>query len=252
MTTQWQTAIVVGASSGIGLALARDLAARGSKVALVARRGDELAAECARLNDGTSAPRAFAYPHDVHDREAVPALFQQIARDLGGADLVIYAAGIMPEGTPGGYDTARDVDILTVNLLGAFAWLNEAAKRYTQTRAGTIIGISSVAGERGRRAMPAYAASKAALTTYLEALRNRLAVRGVRVVTVKPGYVATPMLAGARLPRLFPVITAERAAELILFAAERGSVTAYVPGLWRPVMALVRALPSPLMRRLNI
>lgn len=249
----WRTAVVVGASSGIGLALARALAAGGTRVALVARRGEDLAAECARLNAGRATPIAFAYPHDVRDLDAIPGLAQQIAHDLEGLDLLIYAAGIMPPSAPGGYDTARDAEILTTNLIGAFGWLNEAARRFAQTRRGTIIGVSSVAGDRGRRAMPAYAASKAALTTYLEALRNRLATRGVTVVTVKPGYVATPLLAGAKIPRFLPVITPERAARLILAAARRrGGATAYIPGVWRPIMALVRALPSPLMRRLNI
>jgi NAD(P)-dependent dehydrogenase (short-subunit alcohol dehydrogenase family) len=130
------------------------------------------------------------------------------------------------------------------------AWLNQAAARFERARTGTIVGISSVAGDRGRRGNPAYCASKAAFSAYLEALRNRLARHGVRVVTVKPGPVATPMTEGMeRLPFLIPV---DRAAREILLAAQRGASVAYVPRLWRPIMFLIRQLPSGIMSRLDL
>ena len=244
----WQHAVIVGASSGIGAAIARELALQGTAVALVARRTDELA----ELNATITAQggHAAVFPHDVHDRETVPLLLQQIARDLGGLDLLVYAAGIMPAGK--GFDTARDVDVMTVNLLGAIAWCNAAAERFVQLSTGTIIGISSVAGDRGRRVGAAYGASKAGLTTYLEALRNRVAVKGVTVVTMKPGYVATPMLAGASIPRIFPVLSADAAARLTLRAARHRRPERYIPRFWVPVMWLVRAIPSRIFRRLNI
>ena len=98
----------------------------------------------------------------------------------------------------------------------------------------------------------AYGASKAALDSYLESLRNRLTVKGVRVVTIKPGYVATPLLKGVRTPRFLPVISPDRAAREILAAAEHDQQTAYIPAVWGPIMRLIRALPSRLFRRLNI
>ncbi len=245
---QFQRAIVVGASSGIGLALAEELAREGAQVALVARRADALEEAAQRIG----AEHARAYPHDVTDRAAVPALFQQITHDLGGLDCIIYAAGIMPPVKLDGYDTAQDAEVIETNLLGAFAWLNEAAARFSRTRQGTIIGISSVAGDRGRRANPAYGASKAALDAYLESLRNRLSVKGVHVITVKPGYVATPMLKGAKTPRFLPVIPPQRAAREILAAAGRDQQIAYIPAVWGPIMRLVRAIPSRLFRRLNV
>lgn len=244
----FQRAMVVGASSGIGLALAEELARRGAQVALVARRADALE----RAVQAIGPERARAYVHDVAQRDVVPALFQQITHELGGLDAIIYAAGSMPHTAPDGYDTAQDAAVIETNLLGAFAWLNEAAARFAHTHQGTIIGISSVAGDRGRRGNPAYATSKAALTTYLEALRNRLAVRGVTVVTIKPGYVATDLLAGEKIPRFLPVIPPDQAAREILDAAMKGQAVAYVPAVWGPIMRLVRAIPSRLFRRLNI
>lgn len=245
---QWQRALVIGASSGIGRALAEELGRRGAVVALVARRGDELE----RVAQVIGPEQAHVYPHDVREFDVVPTLFQQITHDLGGLDLVIYAAGILPQSKHDEYNTALDMDVLATNLLGAVAWLNEAAARFTRTRQGTIIGIGSVAGDRGRRANPVYGASKAALATYLESLRNRLTVRGVSVITIKPGYVATDMLRGARTPRFLPVIPPVRAAREILAAAAARRQVAYVPPVWGRIMRVVRAIPSGIFRRLNV
>jgi short-subunit dehydrogenase len=240
---------VVGASSGIGAALARQLAAEGCQVALVARREAELAGVCEEIN-GSGAVRARAYPHDVQCVEEVPALFQQIAADLGGLDLVIYAAGVQPRVAPDEYSTEKDRLIIEVNVIGAMAWLNEAARRFERAGAGTIVGISSIAADRGRRGNPAYGASKAALDHFLEALRNRLTGRGVTVVTIKPGFVDTALTQG--LPGLFWLISPDQAAERILAAARGGSRTVYVPRRWRLVGLVIRSIPSFLFRRLKI
>ena len=169
---------------------------------------------------------------------------------MGGLDLVIYAAGVMPEVSFEEYDTGKDSLMVEVNLLGAMAWLNEAARRFNRLGGGTIVGIGSIAGDRGRSANPGYHTSKGALAIYLESLRNRIARRGVRVVTIKPGFVDTPMTFGK--PGLFWLISAERAAEIILAKARRGVVTAYVPARWRLVSWVIRSIPSFLFRRLKI
>jgi len=240
---------VVGASSGIGAALAKRLAAGGCQVALVARREVELARVCDEINAGSGA-RARAYPQDVRSGSEVPALFQQIAADLGGLDLVIYAAGVQPRVAADEYDTDKDRLIVEVNVIGAMAWLNEAARRFERAGAGTIVGISSIAADRGRRGNPAYGASKAALDHFLEALRNRLSQRGVTVVTIKPGFVDTDLTRG--MPGLFWLISPDQAAERILAAARRGPATVYVPRRWRLVGLIIRSIPSFLFRKLKI
>ena len=198
----WGCAIIVGASSGIGAALARRLGEAGCRLALLARREAELAHLSDTINRGASAsvPRALARPyvHDVTRSTEVPSLFARVAADLGGLDLVIYAAGVMPHVGEAEYSLEKDRLTVEVNLLGAIAWLNQAAECFVRSQAGTIVGISSVAGDRGRRGNPAYCASKAALDAYLEALRHRLVRSGVTVVTAKPGPVDTRMSAGVR------------------------------------------------------
>ena len=249
MPLPWRRALVVGASSGIGAAIARRLAQEGARIALVARRADELTRVAGEI-EARGAGTAVVRVHDVRRPETVPALFRDVCDALGGLDLVVYAAGVMPHIREDQYDLEADRATVDVNLLGAIAWLNEAALRFAAAGGGTIIGISSVAGDRGRRGNPAYSASKAGLTTYLEALRNRLARRGVVVVTAKPGPVDTPMSAGRdRLPFL---ISASEAARLILAGAARGAATVYVPARWRPIMAILRAIPSRIFRRLDV
>ncbi len=249
MARRFERALIVGASSGIGEALARRLAADGCRVALVARRTERLEALETALNEG-GEERVRGWVHDVRNRGEVPGLFEEICRWLGGLDLVVYAAGISHRVAFAEYDTEKDVEVLEVNLLGAVAWLNPAAARFGRLGRGTIVGIGSIAGDRGRVGAPAYNTSKAGLHTYLEAIRNRIARTGARVVTIKPGFVATAMTEG--LPGLFWVVSRERAAEIILKKARRGVVTAYVPARWRLVSWVVRAIPSRIFRHLRV
>jgi len=250
MSIPWNSAIVVGASSGIGEAIARRLAREGCRVALVARRGDQLGRLRDELNRSAGRDIAIVAEHDVRNRPEIPMLFQELTRQLDGLDLIIYAAGIMPKVAVDEYDSEKDAAMMEVNTIGAMAWLNEAAARFERVRRGTIVGISSIAGDRGRRGNPAYCTSKAALDTFLESLRNRLGRFGVRVVTIKPGFIDTEMTRGT--PGLFWLISPDRAAELILAAARAGRTSAYIPGRWRFVGLVVRSIPSILFRRLSI
>ncbi len=240
-----QRAIVVGASSGLGAALVRRLAAHGYRVAAVARREAELAALRQSVGRGLVCP----YVHDVTEYEQVPLLFDQIVRDLGGLDLIIYVAAVQPPVAPTEYDFTKDRAMLETNLLGAVAWLNQAATRFERGRRGHIVGISSIAGERGRVGSPVYNTSKAGLNTYLEALRNRLSRHGVTVTTIKPGFIDTELLKNA--PKTFWVISPDTAAAQTLDAIGRRRQVAFVPPRWRFVGLVVRAMPSAIFRRLN-
>lgn len=242
-------AILVGASSGIGAALARRLASQGWLLALVARRQELLTGLCNEINHKSGEDRAFAYPHDVTDYEAVPGLLRRIISEMGGLDLVIYNAGVNhPPGQS--LDAANDRRMVETNLIGAMTWLDPAANLFQSMHGGQIVGISSVAGDRGRVANPGYNASKAGLTCYLEGLRNRLTRHGVHVLTVRPGFVQTDMLAAAQKV-MFP-IPAEKAAAQICRAIQAGKQDIYVPGFWRWLMLAIIHIPSVIFRRLSI
>jgi len=243
---KFKTAAVIGASVGIGAEMVRQLAGAGVRVAAVSRRLPEL--EALQLACG-GPDRVSVYGHDVKQFDDTPALFDRIVADLGGLDCLIYNAGVMPRLEESEYNFAKDREMIEVNLLGAMAWFNPAAAYMEARRSGTLVGISSVAGDRGRRGNPAYHTSKAALTTYLESLRNRLDRYGVSVVTVKPGPVATAMTEGLKLPLM---ISAEEAAKGTLALAEAGTGVGYVPKTWAPIMLTIQHVPSVIFRRTNI
>jgi NAD(P)-dependent dehydrogenase (short-subunit alcohol dehydrogenase family) len=250
MSLRFQHAIVVGGSSGIGAEIARQLAAGGTAVAIAGRRAAELEAVAAKLR-AAGAARVVTAVHDVTAYDTIPATFERLVAELGGLDLLVYAAGVLHTPEEGVYDFAQDRQMLEVNALGAIAWMHPAAARFEAARAGTIVGISSIAGERGRRLLPGYTTSKAALTAWLEALRNRVSRHGVNVVTVKPGFVDTAM--SAHLKRKPMIIPVDRAASLILAAARRGgSPSVFVPGQWRLIAFVIRHLPSVVFRRLDL
>jgi len=244
-----QRAIVVGASSGIGAALVRHLARQGYLVAALARREAKLQELCEQVNRAVADERVLTYTHNVTDYEIIPGLFQTIVHDLGGLDLIIYVAGVQPRVALNEYDFEKDKQMINVNVLGAIAWLNQAALRFERAGGGNIVGISSIAGDRGRVGSPVYNSSKAALTTYLEALRNRLTRHGVTVTTIKPGFVDTVLLENA--PKTFWVLSPEEAAERIDKAARHKKQTVYIPARWRLVSLIIRHIPSFIFQRLS-
>ncbi|HSB02542.1 MAG TPA: SDR family NAD(P)-dependent oxidoreductase [Anaerolineales bacterium] len=243
--------IVIGASDGIGAALARQLAHEGYTLALLARRKDKLEAVCNEINRTANENRARAYIHDVAEYEKVPELLRGIVADLGGLDLVVFVAGVnYPPGGMDKYNFANDRAMIEVNLIGAMAWLSPVAEMFQAAKAGQIVGIGSVAGDRGRVGNPGYNTSKAGLATYLEALRNRLTRHGVNVLTVKPGFVETAMVKAAQGPTPF-MIPVEKAADDIWKAMQKRRQTIYTPSIWRWIMLAIRHTPSFIFRRLS-
>jgi NAD(P)-dependent dehydrogenase (short-subunit alcohol dehydrogenase family) len=243
-------AIVVGASSGIGEALARRLGRDGYRVALVARREEHLRKTADLINQASGQETAFVFPHDVRNFEEVPQLFERIFETLGGITHVFFAAGVMPEVEPQEYNFEKDRQMVEINLLGCIAWLNCAADLFNRLKGGVIVGVGSIAGDRGRKGQPIYNTSKGAQAIYLESLRNRLAEHdNVRVVTIKPGYVESSMTAGKG--NLLWMISADEAARRIVAAGEKSRGTVYVPRRWRIVSWVLRSIPSFIFKRLE-
>jgi short-subunit dehydrogenase len=244
-----QRAIVIGASSGIGAALVRELAHSGYSVAVVARREAKLQELSDSVNTAVVGGSVSTYSHSVTSYNEIPTLFQTIVQQLGGLDLIVYVAGVQPPVTIDEYDFEKDRKMIEVNLLGAIAWLNQAAIRFERAKQGKIVGIGSIAGDRGRVGSPVYNTSKAGLATYLESLRNRLTRHGVTVTTVKPGYVQTALLENVAKP--FWVISSQEAASQIHKAVQRRRQTVYIPARWGLVGLIIKHIPSFIFRRLS-
>ena len=241
--------IIIGASDGLGAELARKLARDGYSLALLARREEKLELLCNEIN--TQGQIACAYVHDVSNFGEIPQLLARIVADLGGLDLVIFVAGVnYPPGGIDKYNFENDRKMIEVNLVGAMAWLHPVAEMFRSAKAGQIVGIASVAGDRGRVGNPGYNTSKAGLATYLEALRNRLTRHGVNVLTVKPGFMKTDMLKAAQGSTPFAV-EPSRAADDIVKAMKKRKQQIYTPSIWRWIMLAIQHTPSIIFRRLS-
>jgi short-subunit dehydrogenase len=236
---------ITGASSGLGAALVAHYGAQGAVLGLVARRAEKLAQLAATL----SSPSAV-YALDVADRAALAAAAADFCSRHGVPDIVIANAGVSA-GTRCGNpeDLAALERLLQTNVTGLAATLSPFVEPMRQRRTGTLAGIASVAGFRGLPGNGAYSASKAAAINWLEALRVELHGSGIRVVTVCPGYIETPMTAVNRFPMPF-LISAEDAARRTARAIESGRSLAVLPWQMRLTFAFLRRAPNWLFDRL--
>jgi short-subunit dehydrogenase len=243
--------IIVGASGGIGAALSHKLAREGFSLALVDRNKTALQSLCDEINRNAGETRTLAYEHNVTQYDSVPDALRRAIADLGGVDTLVYIAGVIYFPALDEYNFAQDHKMAQVNLLGAMAWMSAIAPLFQSAKSGQIVGVSSVAGDRGRIGNPGYNASKAGLANYLEALRNRLSRHGVNVLTVKPGMVKTDMLKLPGAPKPVLAVEPEQAADLIWNGMRDRKQIIYVPGIWKLIMLVIRHIPSVIFRRLN-
>lgn len=244
--------IIVGASGGIGAALGQRLARAGYTLALVDRNKQVLEQLCDEINKSYEETRVLPYVNDVTDYDSAPDALRTIVADLGGLDLFVYVAGVIYFPAIDEYNFVEDLKMVDVNLLGAMAWMSQVAPLFQSLRSGQIVGVSSVAGDRGRVSNPGYNTSKAGFTAYLEGLRNRLTRHGVNVITVKPGMVKTEMLSLPNAPRAVFAVSPEKAADGIWKAIRGRKQQVYISGIWYWIMLVIRNIPSFIFRRMNV
>lgn len=226
---------VVGASSGIGAELARELVRRGAQVAVSGRRSQELAL----VAGGDMA----AVPLDVTDVEAVDAAVVTVRQELGGLDTVINSAGYWQQFDAAAWDRAAFARHIEVNLLGLNNVLGAVVPAFVTQGHGHVVGIASVAGYRGLAGAEAYGATKAAQLNLLEAMRASLGGKGVRVTTVAPGFVRTEMTEVNDFPMPF-LIDADEAARSIADGMEAGHDIIVFPRAMAVSMAAARLVPA--------
>lgn len=232
---------ITGASSGIGAALARRYAGRGARLGLVARRGDLLAELAASLPG-----EHRVYPLDVTDAAALAAAGRDFMAGIGVPDLVVANAGIsVGTLTQEAEDLPAMERVLRVNVMGLANTFHPFVEPLRAAGRGTLAGIASVAGVRGLPGAGAYSASKAAAIAYLESLRVELRGSGVKVVTVAPGYIETPMTAKNPYPMPF-LLPVDEAARRIARVLDAGRSYAVIPWQMALVAKALRLLPNPL------
>jgi len=226
---------VTGASSGIGAALARELADRGARVAVSARNAGLLAE--------VAGNRMVVVPVDVTDRTATVAAGRAVREALGGLDVAVLNAGTWSQFHVEPWDSQAFADHLQVNLMGAVHSMEAVVPQMLASGRGRVVGVASVAGYRGLPGSEAYGAGKAALLNLLEALRGSLAPQGVVVQTVSPGFVRTPMTDRNRFPMPF-MVEPEAAARTIADGIARDKAEIVFPLPMMVAMKAARLVPT--------
>jgi decaprenylphospho-beta-D-erythro-pentofuranosid-2-ulose 2-reductase len=243
-----EAVLVLGATSAIARATAVSFAARGDALYLASRDEEELRRIAADLR--------LRYGVEVHyglfDAEATDtheAFFNTVAAVLPELSGVVLAFGYL-----GDQQAARDfmvgAKVIACNFTGAVSILSLCANYFETLQRGFIIGIASVAGDRGRQSNYVYGAAKGALSLFLQGLRNRLHASGVRVITIKPGFVDTAMTYG--LPGLFLVVSPQSLGERIVAALGKPADVVYLPWFWRYIMLVIKLIPESIFKRMKL
>jgi short-subunit dehydrogenase len=242
-----KTVLIVGASRGIGAALAREFAARGAQLGLLSRSHDQLQALAADLRKQYGA-RVEAATLDVLDSHSVQPIMQGMMQRLGQVDIVIANAGVTGWRRSGDGNVAEDRRIIETNLLGAIAVIDAAVAHFKRQQGGQVVGISSISAFRGIPGSGAYSASKAALTNYLEALRVELAGKNITVTVVHPGFVKTDIAPGMEK---YPFAAEpDRVAREIAAGILRRKKSLIVPRFpWSLVLPAMRVLPDAFIKK---
>ena len=241
-----KTWIVLGATSAMAQPLLRRFAAEGAVLYLAGRNLPELeriAADCTLRG----APRAEALAFDTRAPEGFAALIDRLAGEPGEINAISFA-GSMPDQAAIDADPDLIAGVVADNFTGPASFLQRLAPLMEERGMGTIVGVGSVAGDRGRVGNYVYGAAKAGFATYLSGLRNRCGRKGVHVLTVKPGPVDTPMTYGMKMPFMS---TPEAVCADIHRAIARKRNVIYTARIWAVIMTVIRLIPEPVFKKMS-
>jgi len=240
---------MLGATSAMAIAVARKLAAAGASFYLVARSEHKLEAVACDL-ETRGAKEVFALLMDLDDTTEHAKMLASATESLGHIDLALIAHGVLgvQEAAQADYSVAER--ILQTNFLSAVSLATWLGNYFEARKDGVLAVISSVAGDRGRKSNYVYGASKGALNIFLDGLRNRVDRAGVHVLTIRPGFVSTPMTAHLKQNALFA--NPNQVADGILHAITFRKDVVYLPKIWRPIMFLIRNIPEAIFKKMNM
>ncbi|MBL0341691.1 MAG: SDR family NAD(P)-dependent oxidoreductase [Bacteroidetes bacterium] len=241
-----KTVFIAGASSGIGKSLAELYASSGANLQIASRNVDELNSIATELKSKYKIS-VEVYRIDVSNYQSIQDLSKQL---IQVPDIVICSIGYLGIDTRDFLNVSEIHQIFATNAEGSIGLINVFAALFKKSGKGIIVGISSIAGDRGKSKNLFYSSAKAAFTSYLDGLRNELYHHNVHVITVKPGYVDTPMTKGLSLPSSL-IISSERAALLIKKAIDHKRNIVYVPSKWRFVIWVINSLPEYFYKKIN-
>ncbi|HOW61391.1 MAG TPA: SDR family oxidoreductase [Candidatus Contendobacter sp.] len=242
--------LIIGATSAIAAATARRFAAAGARFYLVGRHADRLAAIARDLEIRSGQPVAFERL-DLDLLDPHPALLERAEQALGGIDIALIAHGVLPDQNTCQQSVAATLAAIQTNALSVISLATLLANRFEQRGRGVLIAIGSVAGDRGRQSNYVYGAAKGMVALFLQGLRNRLSGKGIQVITIKPGFVDTPMTAAFDQKGLLWAKPDAIAAGIVT-AVERGRDEVYLPWFWRWIMLIILHIPEWLFKRLKL
>ena len=240
--------LIFGATSAIAKSAARCFAGRQDQLVLVARNPSQLQIieKDITVRGATSVTTLTS---DLTQTDQHSELFRQATQAMGGLDTVLIAHGTLPNQAQCVNSFQDTLQALNVNCLSYLSLLATAANQFETQKQGTIIAITSVAGDRGRKSNYVYGSAKAAVNAFLEGLRHRLHGSNVRVITVKPGFVDTPMTAEFKKGLLWA--TPDQVGKGIVKAIDKQKEVVYLPGFWQWIMLTINLLPRVLFKRIN-
>lgn len=241
--------LVIGATSAMASATAKLFAAEGAEMFLADRDKDALE----RLSQDLKirgAARVGAGLFDAFDGRSHEALLSEVFSFLPELDVVLIAHGALPDQSACAVSFDETEKAMRINCLSPMQFLTELANRMEKTGKGSIAVFSSPAGDRGRQSNYVYGAAKGALSIFLQGLRNRLAQSGVHIMTIKPGFVSTPMT--AHLPQGPLYVQPDRVARDIRRGIERRTDVLYTPWFWRYIMLIIRHIPEFIFKRMKL
>ena len=242
--------LIIGATSAIAEATARRFAATGARFYLVGRNTERLAAIARDLEIRSGQPILYeSLDLDLLDQH--PALLERAIQALGSVDVALIAHGALSDQNACQQSVTATLATINTNALSVISLATLLANTFEERGRGTLIAISSVAGDRGRQSNYVYGAAKGMVSLFLQGLRNRLSSKGVQVITVKPGFVDTPMTAAFEKKGLLWA-QPDQIAQGIVAAVEHGRDEVYLPWFWRWIMRIIRHIPERVFKRLRL